>query len=261
MTMIESRTNRRLKDIRRLRKCKGDRAVLEGPHLIREALESGVELESVLVSPEFRQSAEGAALVARLPEPLEVAPALLRELADADAPQGVLAVASLPRGGVSVLPIAARGLYVFVDRLQEPGNLGALVRVAEATGVAGIALSPGCVHPNHPRALRASAGSLLRVAVARGVEAGDLRNRLQPLAPPWAALVPRGGSSLFEVELELPLVVALGGEGSGLSPEVARGTDLELTIPVEGRVESLNSTVAAALALYEVRRRSSLPLA
>ena len=94
---------------------------------------------------------------------------LLVELADADSPPGVAAVVHLPRGGPDTLPRRRGALWVFVDGLQDPGNLGALARVAEAAGAAGLALAPGTVHPNHPRALRGSAGSLLRLPVAVGV--------------------------------------------------------------------------------------------
>jgi TrmH family RNA methyltransferase len=171
--MISSRQNQRLKDIRRLRRSKGDLALLEGPHLIAEALAAGIALDEVLATPPFLATPEGRRLAALLPAaPLEVAPELLDGLTDADSPQGVLAVARLPRGGVAALPVAPGRPYLYLDGLQDPGNLGALARVAEAAGAAGLALSPGCVHPNHPRALRASAGSLLRlpVAVAAGPE-------------------------------------------------------------------------------------------
>ena len=256
--MIESRTNPLIKDIRRLRKCKGNRAVLEGHHLVSEALEAGLELETTLVSPDFQKRPEGSALVARLPRPpLEVTPSLLRDLSDVDSPQGVLAVVTLPRPSVAELPVEKHGIYLFVDRLQDPGNLGALIRVGEATGVQGVALSPGCAHPNHPRALRASAGSLLRLAVARECPADALRRHLAPVAATWAALVPRDGLPLFDTELSRPLVVAVGAEGSGLSADLAARAEQRLTIPLAGRVESLNSTVAAAVVLYEIRRRAT----
>ena len=129
--------------------------------------------------------------------------------------------------------------------MQDPGNLGALARVAEAAGAAGLALSPGSAHPNHPRALRASAGSLLRLPVAVGVEAAALDRRLAPVAAhagwPWS---PRDGQDLWAAALDGALVLALGAEGPGLSPAPLARADLRLTIPVEPPVESLNATVA-----------------
>lgn len=263
--MITSRQNRRIKDIRALRRSKGDRVLLEGPHLVAEAVASGLALEEVLAAPGFfDESAEGAELrrvLAALPEPpLEVAPDVLAALADADAPKGLLAVASLPRGGVESLPVVPDGVYLFLEGLQDPGNLGAVARSAEAAGAAGLALAPGCVHPNHPRALRGSAGSLLRLPVAVGGEAGALDERLRNglAAPPrWAALVPREGEALWDADLAGPLVLAVGAEGPGLSDGLLARADLRLTIPLAPPVESLNAAVAAALVLFEIRRRRS----
>lgn len=261
--MITSPKNPRLKTIRRLRRSKGDRVLLEGPHLVAEAVACGLALEEVLAAPGFfESSAEGAGLrrvLAALPEPpVEVAPEVLAALADADAPKGLLAVARLPRAGVESLPAVADGVYLFLEGLQDPGNLGAVARSAEAAGAAGLALGPGCAHPNHPRALRGSAGSLLRLPAAVGVEAEELDawlgRRLAARAR-WAALVPRDGEVLWEADLSGPLVLAVGAEGPGLSEALLRRADLRLTIPLAGPVESLNAAVAAALVLFEIRRR------
>jgi len=263
--MIVSRHNRTLKDIRRLRRSKGELALLEGPHLVGEALAAGFALETVLATPDFLASPEGAALCRRLAAspiaPLEVGPELLADLADADSPRGLLAVARLPRPGVAGLPLRPGAPYLYLDGLQDPGNLGALARVAEAAGAAGLALAPGSVHPNHPRALRGSAGSLLRLPVAVGVPPDDLAGHLAGIGARWAALVPRGGADLYDTPLvpaDPPapaFVLALGAEGPGLSPEADRRADLRLTIPVEPPVESLNAVVAAALVLFELRRQ------
>lgn len=248
--------------MRRARRCKGDEALLEGPHLVGEALDAGLELTCVLATPAFLGDAAGAALAARAGDLVEpVRDDLLAAVMDADSPRGVAAVARLPRPGVTALPRRAGGVYVYLEGLQDPGNLGALVRTAEAAGAAGVALSPGCAHPNHPRALRASAGSLLRTALAVGVEAPALERHLDGLddgrGPRWAALATRGGTPLWDGELDLggTLLLALGAEGPGLSDDLERRAELRVTVPVEPPVESLNATVAAALVLFEIRRR------
>ena len=125
----------------------------------------------------------------------------------------------------------------------------------DASGAAGLALSSGSVHPNHPRALRASAGSLLRLPVALAATPGELEEHLAPLNPGWTALVPRGGRDLYRESLEGCLILALGAEGPGLSPAVRRRAAVNLSIPMEEPVDSLNVTVAAALALFEIRRQ------
>ncbi len=240
--------------------------MLEGPHLVGEALAAGLPLDPVLATPEFLASDEGRDFARHFPLAFPRAPTLattdvLDSLADADSPKGLLAIARLPRGGAETLPVRSGGIYLYLDGLQDPGNLGAIARVAEATGVVGLALAPGTVHPNHPRALRASAGSLLRLPAAVGVGPEELKNRLSPIAPVWSALAASGGADLYAADLPIgksPLILALGAEGPGLSSEVetfVRREGLLLTIPLAPPVESLNVAVAAAVALFEVRRQ------
>lgn len=258
--MITSRQNSKLKDIRRLRRSKGDHALLEGPHLVSEAVAAGIGLETVLATPAWLETPEGRDLSRRLPPCLEVAPELLDELTDSDSPRGVLAVARLPRSRSDIdrLPIHTGGVYLYLDGLQDPGNLGALARVAEAAGAAALALSPGTVHPNHPRALRASAGSLLRLPVAVDAGPEEVDRRLAPALPRWMALDTRDGAGLWQADLDGTLILAVGAEGPGLSPALRERADLRLTIPIQPPVESLNATVAAALVLFEVRRRRAM---
>jgi TrmH family RNA methyltransferase len=248
--MIESRSNETLKVIRRLRRRQGDHALLEGPHLVGAALDAGVDLETVLVTGRFETSPAGVALLARLRRaPRRVAEELLDELADADAPRGVLALARLPRGGAEAIPSPPEGVYVYLDGLQDPGNVGAVARVAEAFGATAMALSPGCAHPNHPRALRAAAGSLLRMAVGVDVTVEALDRRLAPARALWAALAAHGGR-LPDRPPARPLVVALGAEGPGLSGPVLERADRTWTLPLAAPVESLNVAVTAGIVLH-----------
>ena len=245
--------------MRALRRSKDELAVLEGPHLVGDAIAAGIELEELFVTPDFAAGEEGRRLLAGSSrEAAQVAPEVLRELADADAPQGVLAAARLPRRGIEALPRRRGAAYLFLDGVQDPGNLGAIARVAEAAGAAGLVCGPGCAHPNHPRALRGSAGSLLRLPVAWGGAAGELARHLEPVGGRWIALVAHGGESLYEAAgaLDGTLVLALGAEGMGLSPETEALAERRLRIPLAGAVESLNVATAAAVVLFELRRRA-----
>ena len=255
--MITSRNNPTLRRLRRLKGDRGSSALLEGTDLIREAVAAGIDLELVLATPDFLAGSEGRLLQSVLRGvPQTVAAPLLNELADADSPRGVVAVAELPRAGAGDLPVG-EGVYVYLDGIQQPANLGALARVAEAAGARALALAPGSVHPNHPRALRASAGSLLRLPVATDVSPEALAARLAPIRPAWIALDPHDGADLWTAEIPDNLILALGAEGPGLSPEASRLADFRLSIAMRPPVESLNVTVAAALVLFELRRRSA----
>jgi TrmH family RNA methyltransferase len=227
--MIESSKNELLKEIRRQRRSRDDLAILEGPHLVGEALAAGIALDIVLATPEFAEGAE-AGLLTRVPGGYQaVSERALRSVTESETPRGVLATARMPRGGAESIPLAAAGLYVYIDGIQDPGNLGAVARAAEATRVDGLVLGPGSAHPNHPRALRASAGSLLRLPIAINASADSLRRHLEEIDATWMALSPHGETDLFEANLSLPLVLVIGAE-RGLDPELEAACDRRLRI-------------------------------
>ena len=258
--MIVSRQNQKIKDIRRLQRCKGDRAILEGPHLVKEALRAGLDIEFAIVTPEFTEQAVGRDLLSTSGLSVSLVKAgLLEEICDSDSPRGILAVAAIPSTPLDSIPVVDAGVYVFVDGMQEPGNLGALARIVEAFGGIALVLGPTSVHPNHPRALRASAGSLLRVSVATDISAADLSSHLGSISPSWAVMTPRDGVPLDNLATMGTLVLAIGAEGPGVSNRVLEQADILVSIPLAGDVESLNSTVAASIALYQISRSRSLP--
>ncbi|MEM9292425.1 MAG: RNA methyltransferase [Acidobacteriota bacterium] len=239
---------------------------MEGPHLARELLSTSLSVRRILVSPQWKDSEEGRhllpALRTRLEDSkapqrriLEVEAKILASLMDADSPKGVLIEANLPRGDLATLPLQELGIYFLLDGVQDPGNVGAIARVAESVGAAAIALAPGCADPNHSRALRASAGSLLRIPVAPRTPPQAVARHLAPLAPRWVALATRGGRPLWECPLDDALVLLVGAEGRGLSPEAQALATVQLTIPLASPVESLNAAVAAAVVAFEAARQ------
>jgi TrmH family RNA methyltransferase len=269
--MIESSRNEAIKTVRRIRRTRGAEAILEGPHLVLEALEAGLPLHLVLATEEFLATVRGQEVLARLARPpLLASPGVLETLADADSPRGLLAVCHLPRPGLAGLDPRAGQIWLYLDHIQDPGNLGALARVAEGLAAAGLILSPGCADPNHARALRASAGSLLRLPVAAQAEAGELRRYFSPASgrrARWIGLeAHRGAIPIAELAPvkdlraeEAVTIVALGAEGPGLSPATRALLDLTVTIPLAGRLESLNVAVAAALVLARLTQALTPP--
>ncbi len=249
--------------MRRARRCKGDLALIEGPHLLREALAAGMLPEAVLATPAFLASASGRSLAAQLPQPpLAAEPGLLDELADSDSPRGIVATVARPMRGLEALPRRVAGVYVYLDGIQDPGNLGAIARVSEAAGAVGLVLATGCAHPNHPRALRASAGSLLRLPVACRVAPESLDVHLasgsagrDSTMPSWVALDAAAEQSLYEASFAGAVVLALGAEGPGLSVPTRAHAHRTLRIPMASPVESLNVATAAAVVLFELARR------
>ena len=239
--MITSSSNPRLKLVRKLaarrQRDKTGLFVCEGEDLVEAALDTEIEPVEALVD------AERPVLLDRLPSAEQVAPALLAELSALAHPPRVVAVFRRDDLPVGTDPPVGLGLW----RVADPGNVGTLVRTADALGPAFIALSPGSADPTSPKALRASMGAIFRVPQARYDEAPR----------PRIGLVPRGGRPLEDLEIGERVTFVLGAEREGLSEEVAAGCDELASIPLRDEAESLNVAVAGAIALYEANRRSS----
>ncbi|MDE2922288.1 MAG: RNA methyltransferase [Acidobacteriota bacterium] len=278
--MIRSRSNPQVRTIRRLRSAHGrrnaDLLLLEGTHLATAAAEAGLTLRHLLVTADFR--ARHAELVDRVEHEsgtraTSIDPERLREQADADAPQGIAAIVEPPRTwktAQSTAPALDPGLHLYADSIQDPGNLGAMARSAEAAGAASLLLSPGTARPSHPRALRASAGSLLRIPLWTDVGVDQLPPDAHCLALTPCSPDPESPRSvpLFSSAGEpMPLsptdsiILAVGSESRGLSAPLLTRADVLLSIPTDPAVESLNATVAASLALFELRRLLAAELA
>lgn len=208
----------------------------EGEDLVAGALDAGLDPVETLID------AERPALSERLTHAEHVAPELLAEVSTLAHPPRVIAVfrhADLPKGTEAPVGLA-------LWRVGDPGNVGTLIRAADAFGPAFVALSAGSADPASPKALRASMGALFRVPLAGFEEAPG----------PRFGLVPEGGKSLLELPLGERATFVLGAEREGLAPEVLRDCDEVVSIPTRDGAESLNVAVAGAIALYEWRRRS-----
>jgi TrmH family RNA methyltransferase len=248
--LLLSPANPLLKLVRRLARGRrrDPRFLIEGRKLVQAALDSGIGIECALVA-RGRATDDVRALEARGVEVVEVTEKLFREASTLDSPEGILAVARRPARSVSEL--APEGVVLVSAGIQDPGNLGALARIAEAAGARALVLLKGSADPFAPKALRGSMGSLLRVLVFEVDEIGALANRGFRLA----ALVPRGGVDFRDADWKPPVAILLGRESTGLDDATVSVSDLRVSIPMRGAVESLNVATAAALVLYEANRR------
>jgi len=188
----------------------------------------------------------------------EVAAESLAKVLDLRSPQGVVAV--VPIAPVDLDAVLDRALesrrpVLAVIELQDPGNLGTLVRVAEAAGCAGVVASPGSVDLHNPKTVRATAGAVFRVPVAEQVEPDALLERCAARGVPTWATVGREGRPLETVPLGGAAVVLIGAEAHGLPAEVVERCTGALTVPMEGAVESLNAAVAGSVVMFEAARQ------
>jgi TrmH family RNA methyltransferase len=229
--------------------------LLEGEKAIVDAVAAGASLEYVLHDASIRPGRLAALSGAR---PQLVSRKILERLADTDTPQHLLAVAK--RRDVAVAEILGRsGPVVFLFGVQDPGNLGAIVRVAEAAGAAGVAAAPGSADFFHPRAVRGSAGSVLRIPVSSRVSFEPFAAEAKAAGRAVCGAVPEGGDNPFEKRLPQRSVLVIGAEGPGLPAGAYRLLDHKVTIPMRPPVASLNAAVAAALLLYASELTSPSP--
>ena len=235
--MITSAHNPRLRLVRRLRsrrqREREGQFVAEGEDVVAAALAEGIEPVFALVD------AERPAPLDVDGEPIE--PELLADVSTLGHPPRVIAVF---RG--DDLPAGARDANLALWRVADPGNVGTLLRAADAFD-AGLALSAGCADPRGPKAVRASAGALFRVPLARFDEAAGRR----------IALAVRDGGPLADLDLQLPVTFVLGSEREGLPEDVLAACDAIGSIPQAGPAESLNVAMAGTIALYELAREAS----
>jgi RNA methyltransferase, TrmH family len=260
---ISSRQNpivRTFRDLAAQATADGSRLLLDGAHLVQEARASAAAFEYVVVAA---RHAEGDSEIAKLAAALErdgievvsATEAVMRAMSPVRSPSGIVAIAR--RTPVPVAEICKRpaALVVAPVDVQDPGNLGALLRAAEAGGATGAVVCGGSASPFSWKAVRGSMGSVLRLPVATGAAPEALLKCARKFGLRAIASVPRGGEQPDSVDWRAPSVLFVGGEGPGLTPETIAACDVRVTIPMQPPVESLNVAVAGALLVYEARKQ------
>jgi TrmH family RNA methyltransferase len=236
-----------------------DIMLLDGEHLVADAADGNIRLRHVLVSAEAAGRPPHAALLERLDRTgVEIAIATAPVMSAASpvrSPSPIVALAERP-ARTDVFRGTAPLVLIACD-VQDPGNLGAIVRVAEAAGASGVIASGRSADPFGWKALRGSMGSALRLplTVCPTLDAATAAARAHRSRV--IAAVPRGGTSLFDAELTGGVAILIGGEGAGLPNAAIASADERVSIPMAAPVESLNAAVTAALIAYEARRQRS----
>lgn len=254
MTLLRSRDNPRARHWHalahdgRARRSAG-RALIEGTHLLAECLGAGMRPLSLLVSERGRGNAEIAALLQRAgAQPVVLADALFRWVVEAASPAGIAAEIEIPRAANG----ASGGDCVFLEAIQDAGNVGAILRSAAAFGVREAVLGPGCADAWSPKVLRAAMGAHFAMRI-RSAEA--LGEAVAAFPGTTVCALAHGGRSLADIELGERTGWILGTEGQGVSAALAARATQSASISLAGKTESLNVAAAAAILFYERARR------
>lgn len=259
MQRVTSRRNPRLSEAAALIASSRDRrkagkCVLEGEHLVGVYLDRIGAPEALIVVEDQLNAPRIAGLAARLPaSAVVIVPGpLFAEVSTLPATIGVLAIVRTP----TTSPPPPGRFHLLLDDLQDPGNVGTMLRTAAAAGVEQVLLSRHCAFAWAPKVLRAGQGAHFLTEIVEDVDLAAWTSSFRAQGGHVAALVARDGSDLYGCELAMPLAVAIGNEGAGLSSGVLDAADLRVTIPMPGGMESLNAAAAAAVVLYEALRRT-----
>lgn len=240
------------------RRAPSDAIVLEGARLLADASAAGVDITHVVFSAE-RVSRETRALIDRLDRygvtTTAATAAVLSAASPARSPSGVVSMARRPASDLGSLLRRAPHLVLLAIGVQDPGNVGALIRSAEAAHASGVIVSGGSADPFGWKAIRGSMGSVFRLPAVVADSPEEVIRAARARQLRIFAAAPHHGLSLFDVSFLNPSLIVLGAEGPGLPPEMVELADETITIPMSGEVESLNVGVAGAILLYEAFRQ------
>ena len=255
MERISSRQNSLVRQFREVAQGDApDRMLLDGEHLIAEAIDSGVAIE-IAAFAERIATGPVASRLSQQTRKVIVSDAVLNAISPVQSPSGIVAIARRPSSDLDGVLARAPQLVVLLHDIQDPGNVGAIVRAAEACGATGVICSERTADPFGWKALRGSMGSSFRIPLATRHPLASAIVAARGKGLRVFATDARGGTSLPECNLRMPAAIVLGGEGGGLPASIIESADERLTIPMQPPVESLNVATAAALVIYEAARQ------
>jgi TrmH family RNA methyltransferase len=233
--------------------------LLDGVHLVQDALDAGIPIEHAAIDAGAADRHDikrlAAALRSKSVETVTATAPVMGAMSPVRSPTGIVAIARRPDYDIDDFYRGSAPLVLIATDIQDPGNLGAIVRVAEAGGAASVLATGTSADPFGWKALRGSMGSALRLPVSRVDDVERAVADARARGCRVIATAPRGGRSVFDVDLRPPTAVLIGGEGQGLSPALIASADERITIPMQAPVESLNAAVTAAIVVYEARRQ------
>lgn len=232
-----------------------------GVQPVWQAVEAGADIEALVVSPELLRDSPAARMVAAQEaagtQVIRLTAELFTRLADRDAPAGLAAIVRSHLPGLEGLKVESDSLYVALYGVGNPGNLGTIVRTADAVGADGVILIGHTADPFDPIAVKASMGALFQVPLAHAAAADEFFHWAAERGIKVATTSARADTDLWRTPCPLPMAYLLGSEGDGLPRDVLARGDLRVRIPILGRADSLNLAVAAGILLYEARRQHS----
>ncbi len=249
ITRIESTQNPRVKQWKKLQtkkeRNKTGLFLIEGMHLIEEALKYKAYVKELIV----REGTEYSLLDAGNIDIFEVTEDIMKQISDTETPQGMAAVCGMK--GTAPINIATAKMLL-IDNVQDPGNLGTMIRTADAVGMDAVILGEGCVDLYNGKVIRATQGSLFHIPIMDG-NLDVWIKRLNVIGVPVYGTALEGARNYKEIESQKHFALLVGNEGNGVDPKLLKQTDENLYIPIYGQAESLNVSIATGILLYHLK--------
>ncbi len=221
--------------------------IAEGEHLVEMALSSYFEIESIIMTDSYYEKCGDKFMADKVLVPESV----FLKISDAKTPQGVLAVVRLPENESADF----NGRYIYCDNLQDPGNVGTVIRTADAFSFSGVIMSVGSADVYSPKVIRSSQGSLFNIKVIRDKDISHIKEAKENGVFITSTALYGKSVKLCDMKVSDNQIFVIGNEGSGVSKEILEISDEVAYIPMTGKAESLNVGVAASILMYEVKTR------
>lgn len=255
MLEIESKNNNLFKEIKKLKekkhRIKSNKYLIEGLRFVEEAIKSKVSIDSIIFTESFKE--KNPELFLKINENIKLIQmneALLKQLCSTENPQGIVGVINMQNK-----ELKSGELVVLVDKVQDPGNMGTIIRTAHAAGAAGIVMTKGTVDIYNDKTLRSTMGSIFYIPIVED-DSLDFVKSLKKEGYKLVVSSLQGKNNFFEENLQGKVIIAVGNEGNGVSDEVYDIADIKVKIPMPGEAESLNVAVATSIMIYEKIRQS-----
>lgn len=255
MLEIESKNNNLFKEIKKLKekkhRIKSNKYLIEGLRFVEEAIKSKVSIDSIIFTESFKE--KNPDLFLKINENIKLIQmneALLKQLCSTENPQGIVGVINMQNK-----ELKSGELVVLVDKVQDPGNMGTIIRTAHAAGATGIVMTKGTVDIYNDKTLRSTMGSIFYIPIIED-DSLDFVKSLKKKGYKLVVSSLQGKNNFFEENLQGKVMIAVGNEGNGVSDEVYDIADIKVKIPMPGEAESLNVAVATSIMIYEKIRQS-----
>ncbi len=262
MIYIQSSQNNTIKEIKALHQKKHRDAqglyFVEGIRFVYDAIDNEQKINKIIISDKLETLNGGNQLISRISEACSdiyaVPDKLFREISDTQTPQGVLAVLEKRHTDLQAT-IKAGNAIVVLDGLQDPGNVGTIIRTADAAGVSAVLMTKGCVDLYSPKVLRSTMGSVFHMPIFENLDITDIIQMLKANDYKVIASHLEGENNYYDEDLACKSAIIVGNEANGINDETAAAADRLVKIPMPGRAESLNASIAAGIMIYELVRQ------